>query len=310
MRRHQETPEVIELTASPEGFETSAGRVRRRFRKNKGAVTGLIMMAAMFLMALLSPYIAPYDPLKLVATSNEAPSGAHWLGTDQTGRDILSRVMVGARSSLMVGVIVVVLAVAVALPIGLIAGYVGGMLDGVVMRIMDALFAFPAITLSIVISGLLLSGSTSTNVSLLVVGIAISVTFVPGMVRILRSQVLAVREENYIEASRSVGVTSNRMVRKHVFPNVISPMYVQVALTFGYAILAEAGLSFLGFGVKGFTPSWGTMLQVGYARIYETQLPIIVPGLAIMYTVLAANLIADGLRDATGREVFEVKDAE
>jgi peptide/nickel transport system permease protein len=305
------SPAATELVAMPSGFETGSGRVYRRFRSNTGAMVGLILMAFIVLSALLAPLLAPYDPLVgNPSIRNQGPSGSHWFGTDQVGRDIFSRVMFGGRASLMVGVIVVVLAVVVALPVGLICGYVGGRLDGVTMRFMDALFAFPSITLAVVISGVVLGDGASTNKSLIVCGIAISVTFIPGLVRILRSQVLAVREENYVEASRSIGVTDNRMVRKHVFPNVVSPLIVQVALTFGFAILAEAGLSFLGFGVQGFTPSWGTMLAAGYNRIYEAQLPIIVPGLAIMFTVLAANLIADGLRDAMGREVFTVKDSE
>ncbi|HET9730926.1 MAG TPA: ABC transporter permease, partial [Acidimicrobiia bacterium] len=244
-------------------------------------------------------------------TLNSGPSGSHWLGTDSRGGDILIRVLVGARASLMVGAIVVVASVLVALPLGLASGYIGGLFDAIVMRIMDALFAFPSITLAVVISGVLLGNrGVSTNESLLVCGLAISVTFVPGLVRILRAQVLAVREENFVEASRSVGVTEGRMVRKHIFPNVVSPLIVQVALTFGYAIIAEAGLSFLGFGVQGFTPSWGTMLQSGYDEIFSQQLPILVPGLAILFTVLAANLIADGLRDAMGRETYVMKEAE
>jgi ABC-type dipeptide/oligopeptide/nickel transport system permease subunit len=173
---------------------------------------------------------------------------------------------------------------------------------------MDALFAFPAITLAIAISALLLGNGASSNKSLFVCGVAISIVFVPGLVRLLRAQVLTVREETFIEASRSVGVTQGRMVRKHVFPNVISPMVVQAALTFGYALLTEAGLSFLGYGVQPFTPSWGTMLADGYNGILSSQWPLLPPGLAITITVLAVNLIGDGLRDALGREVFVVKE--
>jgi ABC-type dipeptide/oligopeptide/nickel transport system permease subunit len=291
---------VTELSASPEGFETSGRRVRRRFRKNIGAMIGLVMMGIMFLIGLVAPWI--FSPDKLYSQLNAGPSASHWLGTNSSGQDILIRVLCGTRASLGVGVIVVILSVLIALPLGLASGYIGGAFDGITMRVMDALFAFPSITLAIVISGLLLSTSTTNTESIIVTGVAISITFVPGLVRILRSQVLAVREENFIEASRSVGVTSSRMVRKHVFPNVVSPLIVQLALTFGYAIIAEAGLSFLGFGVHG--TSWGQMLQEGYNEILTQQLPILVPGLAIMFTVLAANLIADGLRDAMGRESY------
>jgi ABC-type dipeptide/oligopeptide/nickel transport system permease subunit len=258
---------------------------------------------------VLSLFWTPQDNLAIDAFhQSAAPSTAHWLGTDSVGRDLLSRLMVGSRASMEVGAIVVILALSAALPLGLIAGYFGGKVDYVLMRFMDALFAFPAITLAIAISALLLGNGASSNKSLLVCGIAISVVFVPGLVRLLRAQVLTVREETFIEASRSVGVTQGRMVRKHVYPNVISPMVVQAALTFGYALLTEAGLSFLGYGVQPFTPSWGTMLADGYNGILSSQWPLLPPGLAITITVLAVNLVGDGLRDALGREVFVVKE--
>jgi ABC-type dipeptide/oligopeptide/nickel transport system permease subunit len=263
----------------------------------------------MVTVAVVSLFWTPQDNLAIDAFHRSAaPSTAHWLGTDSAGRDLFSRLMVGSRASMEVGAIVVLLAMGAALPLGLIAGYFGGRVDYLVMRIMDALFAFPAITLAIAISALLLGNGASSNKSLFVCGVAIAIVFVPGLVRLLRAQVLTVREETFIEASRSVGVTQGRMVRKHVFPNVISPMVVQAALTFGYALLTEAGLSFLGYGVQPFTPSWGTMLADGYNGILSSQWPLLPPGLAITITVLAVNLIGDGLRDALGREVFVVKE--
>jgi peptide/nickel transport system permease protein len=289
--------------------ETPRARVLRRFRHNRAAMTGLVILTFMVAVAVLSLFWTPQDNLAIDAFHVSAgPSTAHWLGTDSAGRDLLSRLMVGSRASMEVGAIVVLLAMGAALPLGLIAGYFGGRVDYLVMRIMDALFAFPAITLAIAISALLLGNGASSNKSLFVSGVAIAIVFVPGLVRLLRAQVLTVREETFIEASRSVGVTQGRMVRKHVFPNVISPMVVQAALTFGYALLTEAGLSFLGYGVQPFTPSWGTMLADGYNGILSSQWPLLPPGLAITITVLAVNLIGDGLRDALGREVFVVKE--
>jgi len=289
--------------------ETPRARVLRRFRHNRAAMAGLVIFCFMVVVALLSLFWTPQDYLAIDAFHVSAgPSTAHWLGTDSAGRDLLSRLMVGSRASMEVGAIVVVLALGAAIPVGLVAGYFGGRIDYLIMRFMDALFAFPAITLAIAISALLLGNGASSNKSLLVCGVAISVVFVPGLVRLLRAQVLTVREETFIEASRSVGVTQGRMVRKHVFPNVISPMVVQAALTFGYALLTEAGLSFLGYGVQPFTPSWGTMLADGYNGILSSQWPLLPPGLAITVTVLAVNLIGDGMRDALGREVFVVKE--
>jgi peptide/nickel transport system permease protein len=291
--------------------ETPRARVLRRFRHNRAAMAGLVIFTFMAAVAVVSLFWTPQDNLAIDAFHRSAgPSTAHWLGTDSAGRDLLSRLMVGSRASMEVGAIVVLLAMGAALPLGLIAGYFGGRVDYFVMRLMDALFAFPAITLAIAISALLLGNGASSNKSLFVCGVAIAIVFVPGLVRLLRAQVLTVREETFIEASRSVGVTQGRMVRKHVFPNVVSPMVVQAALTFGYALLTEAGLSFLGYGVQPFTPSWGTMLADGYNGILSSQWPLLPPGLAITITVLAVNLIGDGLRDALGREVFVVKETK
>jgi ABC-type dipeptide/oligopeptide/nickel transport system permease subunit len=171
------------------------------------------------------------------------------------------------------------------------------------MRIMDALFAFPPIMLALAIAALL--GPSVLNLS-----IAVAIPFIPGFARLIRAEVLSVREELYVEASHSVGVSSARMLRRHILPNVVSPFIVQAALAFGYAILAEAGLSFLGFGVQPPNASWGVMLQNGYAFVNEAAWPMIPPGVAIALTVLAFNLVGDGLRDALGREVYVVKPAK
>jgi ABC-type dipeptide/oligopeptide/nickel transport system permease subunit len=181
-----------------------------------------------------------------------------------------------------------------------VAGYFGKWADGILMRIMDGLFAFPPLMLALAIAALL--GPSVLNVS-----VAIAIPFIPGFARLVRAEVLVVREEVYVEAARAIGVTSSRMLRRHILPNVVSPLIVQAALAFGYAILAEAGLSFLGFGVQPPDASWGVMLQNAYNFVTEQPWPMIPPGLAIAVTVLAANLVGDGLRDALGREVFVVR---
>jgi ABC-type dipeptide/oligopeptide/nickel transport system permease subunit len=267
----------------------------RRFRRNRFAVAGAVFIVVLIVLAIVAPLIAPYGPTEKDTLSiNESPSGAHWLGTDDVGQDILTRVLYGARVSLRAAFQITGLALLVALPIGLISGYLGGRVDAGIMRVTDAMFAFPPLLFALAISSLLGPGLNNAF-------LAISVLFVPGFVRLIRGQVLAVREETYIEASRAIGVNTPRMLRKHLLPNIASPLVVQVALSCGYAILAEAGLSFLGYGAPLGTPSWGTMLHRAYDTILIVQWPIIPPGVALVLTVLAFNLVGDGLRDALGR---------
>lgn len=276
-------------------------RLVRRFRRNPTAMAGLVFLALLVFVAIFATFVEPQNPAtQHLSHLNEGPSGAHWLGTDDTGRDILSRLISGAQVSMRVCAQVVVLAVLVALPLGLIAGYFGKWVDGFIMRVMDALFTFPPLMLALALAALL--GPSLTNAS-----IAIAIPFVPGFVRVLRAQVLAVREEAFVEASRSIGVGPGRMLRRHILPNVASPLIVQVALSFGYALLAEAGLSFLGFGVQPPNASWGTMLQSAYQFLLDKPWPLYPPGIAIALTVLAFNLVGDGLRDSLGREIFHVK---
>ena len=270
-------------------------RLVSRFLRDKIAMTALVFLVALVVIAIFAPEIAPRSPTQNFPAINAGPSGAHWLGTDWIGRDVLTRLMYGARVSLEASFSSVVLATIVALPLGLIAGYFSGPTDNVLMRIMDALFAFPPLLFAIVIVEL--RGKSLHNVIL-----AIAVTFIPGMVRVIRGQVLSVREETYIEASRSAGAGPARMVSRHVLPNVASPLIVQSALAFGYAILGEAGLSFLGLGVQPPTPSWGVMLQEQYTYVLSNAWGAIVPGVAIALTVLSFNLVGDGMRDALGRE--------
>ena len=252
------------------------------------AATYLVLLVA---VALLAPWIAPQGPYEQDLNAiNQAPSAAHWLGTDDLGRDVLSRLMHGARISLAASVLSVGAALVVAVPLGLVSGYLGGRLDNVLMRIVDGVQSIPPLVLALAIAGLL--GPSLRNIV-----IALAIIFVPAFVRLIRGQVLAVKEESYIEASRSVGASSGYIVRKRVLHNVASPLIVQASITLGFGLLAEAGLSFLGLGIQPPEPSWGVMLSRAYDYIFEAHWLVFPPGLAIMLTVLAFNVLGDGLRD-------------
>ncbi len=284
---------MIELVDEQPVEPTDSRRLAARFLHDRVAMTGAVFVVALVIVAVLAPEVAPYSPTANFPVINGGPSAVHLLGTDDVGRDLLSRLIYGARISLTAATIVVVLALLVSVPIGLAAGYASGRTDNVLMRLMDAMFAFPPLILAITVAALL--GPSLRNAS-----IAIAVTFVPGLARVVRGQVLAVREETYIEASRSLGAGPFRMIRRHVLPNVASPLIIQTAISFGYALLAEAGLSFLGLGVQPPSASWGVMLQEAYQFILSDPWATIIPGLAIGLTVLSFNLIGDGLRDALG----------
>ncbi|HEY2430791.1 MAG TPA: ABC transporter permease [Acidimicrobiales bacterium] len=300
-------PPIDVAVLAPEGapdlepdIDDVAARSRfwRRFRRNRLAMAGAVLILLAVAVAVLAPVLAPYSPTRNFPAINATPTSAHWLGTDDIGRDVLSRIMFGARVSLEATTLIVLLALVASLPLGLVAGYLGGPADNVLMRLMDAMFAFPPLVLALTVAALL--GKSLHNEA-----IAIAIVFVPGFVRLIRGQVLTVREETYIEASRSLGAGPLRMIRRHVLPNVASPLIVQVALSFGYGLLAEAGLSFLGLGVQPPRASWGVMLSEAYQFVLSDPWGLIVPGAAITLTVLAFNLIGDGLRDALGRERFK-----
>ncbi len=271
-------------------------RLWRRFIRDPFAVGALVYLILVTAAAIAAPLIAPYKPnFEDLNALHASPSGAHWLGTDDLGRDILSRLIWGARVSLRATFEIVSMAIVVALPIGLIAGYFRGWFDTTVMRLMDALFSFPPLVLALTVAALL--GANLNDAA-----IAIAVVFVPSFVRLIRGEVISVREETYIESSQSLGSGPFRLIRSHIFPNVASPVVIQVALALGFALLAEAGLSFLGLGAQPPTASWGNMLSEAYQFIFADPTALIWPGLAITITVLAFNLAADGLRDALGRE--------
>jgi peptide/nickel transport system permease protein len=269
-----------------------ARRALRRLFARRAAVFGLIVVALMTLLALAAPWIAPFDPLATSWTLvRKAPSAAHWFGTDEVGRDLLSRVIWGGRASLAAGVISVSIAVGVGVPLGMLAGYVGGVLDAAISRVTDAMLAIPFLILAIALAAFL--GPSLGNAM-----IAIGVTATPIFVRLARGQVLAVRAEEYVEAARAVGNPPARILLRHILPNILPPVIVQSTLAIAAAIIAEASLSFLGLGQQPPSPSWGSMLNT--AQRFLTQAPwmAVFPGLAIFVTVLAFNLLGDGLRDA------------
>ena len=281
-------------TIAPAGDAVdSPGRVALRvLLRRPTAMFGAVVLGLVTLLALLAPWVAPYDPL---ATSwslvRKAPSAAHWFGTDEVGRDLLSRVIWGARASLSAGVIAVSIAVFAGVPIGMVAGYVGGWVDAVISRITDAMLAVPFLILAIALAAFL--GPSLGNAM-----IAIGITATPIFVRLSRGQVLAARAEDYVEAARAVGNPPARILLRHILPNILPPVMVQATLAIAAAIIAEASLSFLGLGQQPPAPSWGSMLNT--AQRFLTQAPwmAIFPGIAIFLTVLAFNLFGDGLRDA------------
>jgi peptide/nickel transport system permease protein len=271
----------------------SPGRLAfRALLSRPTAVFGGVVLIGVIALALFAPWIAPYDPL---ATSwslvRKAPSAAHWFGTDEVGRDLLSRIIWGARASLSAGVIAVAIAVGVGVPTGMVAGYVGGWTDALISRLTDAMLAIPFLILAIALAAFL--GPSLGNAM-----IAIGVTATPIFVRLARGQVLAARAEDYVEAARAVGNPPIRILLRHILPNILPPVMVQATLAVAAAIIAEASLSFLGLGQQPPAPSWGSMLNT--AQRFLTQAPwmAIFPGLAIFLTVLAFNLFGDGLRDA------------
>ena len=278
--------DVLPRDASP------GRRAVRRLARRGSAVFGLVVVVAFVVVAVGAPWIAPYDP---VATSwsaiRKAPSAAHWFGTDELGRDVLSRVVYGARASLLAGVVSVLISLALGVPIGLAAGYIGRWTDGLISRITDAMLATPFLILAIALAAFL--GPSLTNAM-----IAIGISATPIFIRLTRAQVLAVKVEDFVEAARAVGNPHWRIALRHVLPNVVPPLIVQATLAIAAAVIAEASLSFLGLGQQPPAPSWGSMLNT--AKNYLEQAPWMAtwPGLSIFLLVLSFNLLGDGLRDA------------
>ncbi len=264
----------------------------RRLRKNRLAVAGGALLALFLLIAAAAPWIAPRDPLAQDLYGRlSPPSAKNWFGTDDFGRDILSRVLHGSRVSLRVGVAAVAIALVVGTAVGLTAGYWGGLLDNVLMRLMDLMLAFPSILLAIVVVAVL---GPSLNNAMLAVGIV----SIPQYARLVRASVLSIREQDYVTAARALGARDARIILTAILPNCVAPLTVQATLGMAGAILDAAGLSFLGLGAQPPTPEWGAMLSGGRDFILSAPWVLTFPGLAILLTVLAFNLLGDGLRDA------------
>lgn len=275
---------------------------------NKLAAAGLVVLVVLVVAAVFAPWIAPFGVNEQnLADRFSSPNGTYWFGTDNLGRDVFSRVVVGSRVSLQVAIVAVGLSLVAGTAIGLVAGYRGGWLDSVLMRLMDVLFSFPVILLAIAIVAVL-------QPSLFNVMLAIAVVFTPIFARVVRGSVLSVREEVHVRAVRSLGATDTRILFKHVLPNVAAPIIVQTSLSMAFAILTEAALSYLGAGVQPPRPAWGADLQAAQDFLINGAWWMAVfPGLAILVTVMAFNLLGDGLRDALDpkqRSVIESRGAE
>lgn len=267
-------------------------RVARTLTRNRLVLAGLIMVIGLVLVAALAGLIAPYDPIaNNVRAALQPPSAYYYFGTDRFGRDVFSRVVYGSRESLWVAFASVVLSASLGVTLGLLAGYYGGWLDDVIGRVMDVLFSFPALLLAIGVAAMLGPGRENAI-------LAIAIVYAPLFGRVVRGPVLVERSKEYVEAARLLGASSPRVLLRHVFPNVLSPLIVQATITFSHAILTESYLSFLGLGIQPPYPSWGTMLQENRTFLETAPWTSIFPGLAIMLSVLAFNLLGDGIRDA------------
>lgn len=271
---------------------TPARRALRRLIRRRGAMAGLSIVVFFVLLALLAPYIAPHDPLETSWSAvRKAPSLAYLFGTDEIGRDVLSRVIWGTRASLLAGVVSVSISLALGVPIGMLAGYAGGWTDGVLSRITDAMLACPFLILAIALAAFL--GPSLTNAM-----IAIGISATPIFIRLTRAQVIAVKVEDYVEAARALGNPHLRIALRHILPNIVAPLIVQATLAIAAAVIAEASLSFLGLGQQPPAPSWGSMLNTAKSYIDQAPWMSIWPGLSIFLLVLSFNLLGDGLRDA------------
>lgn len=283
------------LTVSQAGLRRPHTGFIRRFASRPGPMIGLAFLVMLVVVAIAAPLVAPFDPdAQNLRLTLRGTSGDHWLGTDELGRDVLSRLIFGARTSLVAGVEAVAVGVLLGVPPGLIAGYARGWVDAVLSRLAEGILSFPPLLLAIAIAGVLGKGLTNAM-------LAIGVVFAPRFFRLVRASVMSVREQTFVEAARSIGCTHTRIVRDHVVPNVVSPLLIQVMLTTGLAMLSEASLSFLGLGVQPPSSSWGSMLGSAYRHVSRQPWQAVYPATAIVLVVLACNAVGDGLRTSIGR---------
>jgi ABC-type dipeptide/oligopeptide/nickel transport system permease subunit len=295
MMRHPAAEAALQadsIVAIPGSQNRGFRYLLRRYARNRLALVGLWVVLLIISLAILAPWVSPYSPTKPdFFNILKAPDRSHLLGTDDLGRDVMSRVIFGTRTSLLAGVISVGIAVIIGLPVGLISGFYRGRLDNALMRVTDAMLSFPFLVLALAIAAVLGTGLAKAM-------IAIGIVFTPQFIRLARGQVLSEREQNYVEAARGLGAGDTRIIRKHILPNILSPVFVQASLATAAAITAEAALSFLGLGTQPPTPSWGSMLNIAQAYLGSAPWMATWPGLAIFVTVLAINLMGDGLREA------------
>lgn len=291
----------ITLTQAPEASLRKVPKKRspwlevwQRLKRNKMAMAGLFILSVIVLVALFADVIADYDTVVIAQNLKDrlqGPSAQYWLGTDEFGRDIFARIIHGARVSLMVGVLSVGIAIVVGGGLGAVAGYYGAKLDNTIMRIMDIFLAVPSILLAIAIVSAL--GANLINLML-----AISISSIPTYARVVRASVLTIRDQEFVEAARAIGASDSRIIFRHIIPNALSPVIVQGALGVAGAILSTAGLSFIGLGIQPPEPEWGAMLAGGRQYLRHAWHVTTFPGVTIMLTILALNLLGDGLRDA------------
>jgi ABC-type dipeptide/oligopeptide/nickel transport system permease subunit len=280
-------------------MEPPAPGLWRRLLRNPVAVASLVFLAILALIAVLAPVIAPYDfAAQSLADRRQPPSLMHWLGTDELGRDTLSRLLYGARISLTVGVAVEAVVVTLGLAVGLTAGFLGGWIDSLLMRVTDVMLAFPDILLAILLLGTLGTAAASPVVSMLLVILALGITGWPPLARLVRGQVLSLRKRDFVEAARALGASNGRIVLRHILPNLLSPLLVAVTVDMAGVILAEATLSYLGIGIQRPYPSWGRMVNDALEYYRSDPRLLILPSVTLSLTVLALNFLGDGLRDA------------
>jgi peptide/nickel transport system permease protein len=280
------------VVAAPRAIRSRRWDILRQFRRGPGALIGAAICLLFLLLALAAPWIEPHDPYRQnLILALEPPSGSYWLGTDEHGRDILSRILAGAQVSLFMSLATVILSLLVGAGLGLLAGFYGGWVDTVIMRGMDVLLAMPGVLLAITIIAIL--GVGLENVIL-----AVALASVPVFARLARASTLSVRESDYVSAARVVGVSDWRMLLRHVLPNITAPLIVMSTTRLAAVILTASGLSFLGLGAQPPSPEWGAMLSAGRSHLTSNPHVAVSPGIAIMLVVLGFNLLGDGLRDA------------
>ncbi|HJV55280.1 MAG TPA: ABC transporter permease [Methylomirabilota bacterium] len=279
------------VLAAPAVTVTRRYKAARQLARRPAAIAALAVVLGFIVAAIAAPRLAPYDPNAIdYRALRKPPSAVHRLGTDEVGRDVLSRLLWGARASLLAGVIPVVIAVALSVPLGLLSGYVGGWIDGLIMRINDAMLSIPFLIVAIALAAFLGPGLGNAM-------IAIGIAALPTFVRLVRGTVLAIKTEEYVEAAQALGCSQPRVALRHILPNTLPPLFVQVSITVAAAIIAEASLSFLGLGQQPPAPSWGSMLNAAQRYLGPAPWMALYPGLMIFGIVMALNVLGDGLRD-------------